>query len=561
MLLVLGLIQALAASVLSSTVLDGALLMTWCLAAAAASLRLSMRGAAERVHARNAALGGVAAVSGRRIAQPPITRVFLTGAVVSTLIAAAVFVATPRRESDARPEAVAALGALRGTGFAARVELGGSTPQRVFDGPVLHVAIRQGGGNIGRDGRDFLLRGAALDRYEPSDRSWLRSSGLTREDVLVRVPPESEGRMHFAAGAIPRSETRTRWEVDVLQRGAPVSTLFLPTARMMAAGTPLTVQIAGLRSLSFNPLDRRLQAIDQGGPTTDAYRLEVAPLRDGRIDAAYERFRSIEPTEEHAPSGPRRWPGWLRPLIGGASPPAADPQPRGWEPPSPPSAAELTRWEVQPERVRELADHVLAAAGLTRDPAAPPQPDDRQRVERLEHFLRTHFDYTLDNPVVPAGQDPVISFLFEDRRGHCELFAAGLVALCRSVGIPARIATGYRAGEFNALGGYYVVRPEHAHAWAEAALGDPGASGASGREGGEGAVGERARLEGWPVGWTTFDATPPAEVRAEHQRGGPAWFRGLRHLAEHAEYTWVSRVVAFGPATRARRSRRSRPPP
>ncbi len=481
MLLVLGLIQALAASVLSSTVLDGALLMAWCLAAAAALLRLSMRGSAERVRARNAAVAGAAGgadggpAATRPIAQPPIARVFLAGAVVSTLVATAVFVATPRRESDARPEAVAALGALRGTGFAARVELGGTAPQRVLDGPVLHVTVRQGGGNIGRDGRDFLLRGVALDRYEPADRSWMRSPALTREDVLVRVPPESDGRMNFTAGVIPRASTGTRWEVDVLQRGAPVTTLFLPTSRMMAAGTPLTVQIPGLRSLSFNPLDRRLQAVDQSGPASEGYRLEVAPLRDERLAAAYERFRTTTQAEDAAPARPRRWPGWLRPLLGAAAPPEEDAARRGWELDAPLSPVELTRWEVEPERVRELADHVLAAAGLSRDPAAPPEPDDRRRVERLEHFLRTHFDYALDNPEVPAGKDPVISFLFENRRGHCELFAAGLVALCRSVGIPARIATGYRAGEFNALGGYYVVRPEHAHAWVEAALGAPAA--------------------------------------------------------------------------------------
>ena len=132
----------------------------------------------------------------------------------------------------------------------------------------------------------------------------------------------------------------------------------------------------------------------------------------------------------------------------------------------------------------------------------------------------------------------MIRFLFERREGHCELFAAGLVALCRSVGIPARMATGYRAGEFNDLGGYYVVRQEHAHAWAEAALGAPGNAAADDGD--------------WPMGWTTFDATPPARVRAEHQRAGPAWFRWVRHVAEHAEYTWVSRVVAFGPGTRAR---------
>ena len=559
LLLVLGLIQVLAASVLSSTVLDGVALMAWCAVAAAALTRLAMRTARERIRERNAALGAAGPLPTAQ--EAPIGRVFVVGATVATLVAAAVFVATPRRESGSRADATATLGALRGTGFAARVDLGGGTPERVLEGPVLHVTLSQGGGNIGRDGRDFLLRGFALDRYEPSSRSWIRSAHLAREDVLIRLGEDAGGRMSFAAGASSRIASGTRWEMDAMQRGGALSTLFLPTSRLMAAGTPLSVEVPGLRSLGFNPLDRRLQAIDQSGPASDRYRVRTAPLRDEGLAAAYGRFRAqgrpgqatsgaVEPGGAETGSvdsggvgaggvgsggvgSGGRLPGWLRPLLDLAAPSSES------APTQAQADEQSLRWEVERQRVARLAGNVLAAAGLERDPAAPPGPDDRRRVERLEHFLRTNFDYTLENPVVPEGEDPVISFLFERRRGHCELFAAGLVALCRSVGIPARIATGYRAGEFNPLGGYYVVRQEHAHAWVEAALGSPGRADGSGGT----AV---------PTGWTTFDATPPAGVRAEHERAGPAWFRRLRHLAEHAEYTWVSRVVAFGPETRER---------
>ena len=566
MLLVLSLIQVLAASVLSSRVLDGAAMMAWCAAAAGALTRLAMRAGRERVLARNASLGEAAparpagppgspgsprppAASGSAgvAAGPAIGRVFLPGVAVAALVAAAVFVATPRREAGVRgDDAAATLGALRGAGFAARVDLGVGAPQRVNDGPVLHVTIRQGGGNIGRDGRDFLLRGAALDRYEPWSRSWIRGPAVAREDVLLRLPPGSGGAMSFTPGSGHRSGALTAWEVEAVQRGGGVSTLFLPTDRMMAAGTPLSLRVPGLRSLSFNPVDRRLQAVDRQRPAPESWRVTVAPLRDPGLAASYRRFEPLHagprPDGSSGRSG-ARWLSWLRPLVGGGGDEdagAAEPEPQ------PDAAAELLAWEVEPRRVEALARNVLAAAGLERGAGAAPGPDDRRRVERLEHFLRTNFEYTLTNPRLPEGRDPVIHFLFDERAGHCELFAAGLVALCRSVGIPARIATGYRAGEFNAAGGYYVVRPEHAHAWAEAALGGGGRASGAGEGGGD------AGADAWPTGWTTFDATPPARVAAEHERGGPAWLRRLRHLYEHAEYTWISRVVAFGPETRQR---------
>ena len=571
MLLVLGLVQVLAASVLSSTVLDGAAMMLWCAVGAAALMRLSLRAARERVRGRNAGLavggpgdGGGAAVFGASADSAgsggsggPILRVLGVGLCVASVVAAAVFVATPRRAGGPRAEASAGGGGMRGVGFATRVELGGPTPERVLDGPVLHATIRQGGDNLGSDRRHFLLRGMALDRYGPDTRSWTRSAALGRGEVLLRQSPG--GGVRLAGGGDPAgpwdpgasggpklpgvpgvpggeagARPRVGWEVEAVQRGGRLGTLFLPTARMRAAAAPIDCRIPGARSLNFNPLDGRLQAVDP--LSSEAYRATVSPLRDDALTAGYRRFVEAAPPRRIAgfadpggsaasggSGGGRRWLDWLRP---GA------PAPAGPVPAEGDAASEALRWEVQPGRVAELANHVLAAAGLPREPGAGPLPGDRRRVERLEHFLRSNFSYTLQNPPVPPGEDPVIDFLFERRAGHCELFAAGLVALSRSVGIPARVATGFRAGEFNAAGGYYVVRPEHAHAWAEAAMGVTEA--------------------GDPAGWTTFDATPPAVVQAEHRRGGPAWLRRLRHAFEHAEFTWVSRVVAFGPGTRER---------
>jgi protein-glutamine gamma-glutamyltransferase len=44
------------------------------------------------------------------------------------------------------------------------------------------------------------------------------------------------------------------------------------------------------------------------------------------------------------------------------------------------------------------------------------------------------------------------------------------VLMLRSQGIPARLVVGYSTDEFNSMGGFYVARQLHAHAWVEALI-------------------------------------------------------------------------------------------
>jgi transglutaminase-like putative cysteine protease len=104
-----------------------------------------------------------------------------------------------------------------------------------------------------------------------------------------------------------------------------------------------------------------------------------------------------------------------------------------------------------------------------------------QRAADLENYLRTHYGYTLDlGHVVP--KDPLASFLFERKEGHCEYFASAMAVMLRTQGIPARVINGFRGGEFNDITSQYVVRMRNAHSWVEADI--PG------------------------YGWMTFDPTP-----------------------------------------------------
>lgn len=83
----------------------------------------------------------------------------------------------------------------------------------------------------------------------------------------------------------------------------------------------------------------------------------------------------------------------------------------------------------------------------------------------LRLFSQQNFVYTLTPPEL--GKHGVDDFLFNTRQGFCEHYAASFVFLMRAAGIPARVVTGYQGGEWNALGGYFILRQADAHAWAE----------------------------------------------------------------------------------------------
>ncbi|WP_283743283.1 DUF3488 and transglutaminase-like domain-containing protein [Sideroxydans sp. CL21] len=90
----------------------------------------------------------------------------------------------------------------------------------------------------------------------------------------------------------------------------------------------------------------------------------------------------------------------------------------------------------------------------------------------LDYFNRNGFEYTLEPPLL--GTNSVDDFMFTTKKGFCEHYAGSFVFLMRAAGLPARVVTGYQGGEYNDLGGYYVLHQYDAHAWAEVWLQDRG---------------------------------------------------------------------------------------
>jgi len=89
------------------------------------------------------------------------------------------------------------------------------------------------------------------------------------------------------------------------------------------------------------------------------------------------------------------------------------------------------------------------------------------QVEALAEYLRTSYTYTLTPPRTPPGRDAAWFFLTESRQGYCEMFASALAAMCRDVGIPARVAVGLAPGTPDENGGMLIYRQKDLHAWTE----------------------------------------------------------------------------------------------
>jgi transglutaminase-like putative cysteine protease len=142
--------------------------------------------------------------------------------------------------------------------------------------------------------------------------------------------------------------------------------------------------------------------------------------------------------------------------------------------------------------------------------------DPMAKAGAIEHYLATRFRYT-PNPADIGHTMTVDNFLLKEQRGHCEYFAAGMVALLTAVDVPARIAGGFYGGKLNPLTGYFVVRREDAHAWVEAYDGET---------------------------WQTFDPTPPS-LRPGNSEGGLVGMYASA-LGDSINYFWDRYILTFG---------------
>jgi transglutaminase-like putative cysteine protease len=109
------------------------------------------------------------------------------------------------------------------------------------------------------------------------------------------------------------------------------------------------------------------------------------------------------------------------------------------------------------ERIRELAEQI---AGL------PGENNRLNRVLRVHDFLKNNYYYSLVPGLADDG-DQLSHFLYTSKKGYCSYFAFSMALLCRSLGIPARVAVGFYVNPDMAVLNFYEVRAYQAHAWVE----------------------------------------------------------------------------------------------
>ena len=140
-----------------------------------------------------------------------------------------------------------------------------------------------------------------------------------------------------------------------------------------------------------------------------------------------------------------------------------------------------------------------------------------EQASLVETYLRTNHAYSLELTWDP-GEQPLSTFLFQARSGHCEYFASSMAILLRTVGIPTRIVNGFLAGEYNSIGDSYIVRQSDAHSWVEVFV--PG------------------------QGWIEFDPTPPDPNRNEI-----SMLVLFSHYLDAAELFWNAYILTYDTGT------------
>ncbi len=136
-----------------------------------------------------------------------------------------------------------------------------------------------------------------------------------------------------------------------------------------------------------------------------------------------------------------------------------------------------------------------------------------QKATTLEGFLKSNYRYSLDIPP-SASRNPIEEFLFERKTGYCEHYASAMVLMLRTLGIPARMVSGFVPTEWNNYGNYFTVRQKDAHTWVEAFF--PGS------------------------GWKRFDPTPAVGTSAGDSRISP-----LSRYFENLRFKWDRYIIQY----------------
>ncbi len=397
-----------------------------------------------------------------------IRSIIFSGGFLCAILGGVIFVVMPR---NIGVQAFGQWGAGQSvSGFSDSIELGRPGLISSSSEPVMDITITDRNGlNIGRENLPAIyFRGAVLEEY--IDGRWERKA-RSHEGQTLRTQNVNPGTILKPIGPAGGDVWDRQFEVTMRKTDRGETYLFAPW-----------------KTVEFRILDERTRL------RWDFQRGLFLKDGLGGQTQYVVRTKNMEFVEDHKPFDETD-----RASLDSAS------------------------TEIVPEQVAKLARFILDEAGVDPDPATRPVDQNAIVGRVLENYLRTQYEYSLDVQPVPRGADATEWFLIDHQKGHCEFFASALAMMSRSVGIPARVITGYIVSDFNTMTGQYMVRQSNAHAWVEAQVS--------------------------PGHWKTFDGTPPAEFHAIHEPDPSIW-RSMAEIYESIEFFWVRTVVGFDSSSR-----------
>jgi protein-glutamine gamma-glutamyltransferase len=459
-LMVLSVLQVVVAAALALGPQFGALLIVYMMAAIGSMLLLCLQRELTDEHPQSAT--GKSVLSLHRLLDPPrvvrnperqdqlarwvrgtwLARGVLMFAAASVAFTVVFFITAPRL-SDA--QWLAGRGRLSVSGFSKDVELKTSGRVELSDQPVLRASF------VREDDRrpvplvtEPYFHGQVLTDYYVDD------SGVARWSTVPRQPRQVQ--MHQPAEARPGDLVRQEIVLELQQSRL----LFSLRPALPLQDTPPGITVDNRR---LPRVVRQLSDDQQLAGREFRYTLGTLAIRNGRQLHAVPHFNAAGDSDDVAEERYRMRQFPVERLAG----------------------------------LKRVADGVIDAQGLEDESALA-----RSLALQAHLFGSGIYQYSLEfddaEPLPPeqANLDPLERFVVHRRRGHCEYFASALVMMLRSQDIPARLVVGYKGGDWNLLGQYYLVRQRHAHAWVEVFL--------------------------------TADEVPPDEI-AGTPSGGGAWFR------------------------------------
>ena len=395
----------------------------------------------------------------------------LTGFVslVSIVLAVAVFLFFPRGSGASMLSPFQFRPSQALTGFSDQVDFQ-KVAQITQNGEIMAYVRLWKNDEPVAGGQTLLLRGTTLEHYTGDDDKdgrwqWKRQRRSERPGERgVTLIPAGE-----TLDIVTPSEGRDRWRQAITLRPTGTSTLFA---------------LPGV--YSFTPLKRTVE-------------LKASRARGAVLQTSLPLQQPLE--YEAFSTGTMEGPEFAR---GENLPPSSQINDR------------IRQYALRPEVSGADASGAALAAGRPQNQFGA-HALDAQIAANIEQHLQTQFSYTLDLTdarKIIEGQDPLVAFLYDLKRGHCEYFAGAMALMCQSLGMQARVVTGFKCDEYNDFSGYYIVRQSHAHAWVEVKT---------------------------PTGWKTYDPTSGNE--AGHSKV-TLWQR-MKHLFNYLEFSYGNSVIAY----------------